>query len=82
MCHLKITHCTEILLFFIIIREHVAVFVPSWHVFKNSVAVQIGLLHWQRFTNSHFHFFITVESATTQTLLQLSERLVKSSLYT
>jgi hypothetical protein len=37
--------------------------------FKNFIAVAIGLLHSQPFTNSHFHFFIIVESATSQVLL-------------
>jgi hypothetical protein len=35
-------------------------FAPSWHEFKNSVIVEIRLLHSQPFTytNSHSHFVI------------------------
>jgi hypothetical protein len=35
-------------------------FAPSWHEFKNSVTVEIRLLHSQQFTftNSHSHFII------------------------
>jgi hypothetical protein len=49
-------------------------FVPSWHDFKNSVAVEIGLLHSHQFTYSHFHFIVIVESATSHVLLQMLEQ--------
>jgi hypothetical protein len=44
-----------------------------WHKFNNFVAVEIRLLHSQPFTNNHFHFLITVETATSQVLLQQSK---------
>jgi hypothetical protein len=40
--------------------------VPNWNEFKNSVVSEIGHLHSQQFMNSHFHFLITVELATSQ----------------
>jgi hypothetical protein len=43
--------------------EHIDAFIPSCYDFKNSVAVEIGLLHSQPFTSSHFCFFIIVEPA-------------------
>jgi hypothetical protein len=55
-------YSTEVSLFFNIIPEHIDALAPSWHEFKNFVAVEIGLLHSQPFTNSHFHFFVTVET--------------------
>jgi hypothetical protein len=36
--------------------------------FKNSIVVAIRLLHLQPFTKSHFHFFILMESETSQVL--------------
>jgi hypothetical protein len=66
---MQLIYSTKVPLFFNTIPEHIDAFVPSWHEFKNSVAVEIGLLHSQPLTNSHFHFFIIVESATSQVLL-------------
>jgi hypothetical protein len=57
---------TEISLYFNTIPEHIDAFVPSWHEFKNSIAVEIRSLHWQPFTNSHFHFFVFVELSTSK----------------
>jgi hypothetical protein len=37
---------------------------------KIPVAVEIVLMRLQRFTNSHFHFFVIVESAMSQVLLK------------
>jgi hypothetical protein len=54
----------------IIIPVHTDASVPSWRKFKNTIMVEIRLLHVQPFMNSHFHFFITVELATSQVLLQ------------
>jgi hypothetical protein len=48
---------------FKIIPGHTDALTPSWHEFKNSVMVEIGVLQWQTFMNSHFHFLIIVESA-------------------
>jgi hypothetical protein len=62
-------YSTEISLYFNIIPKHTDAFVPSWHKFKNSVLVEIGLLHSQPFTKGHFHFFITVENDDLQMLL-------------
>lgn len=45
---------------------------PSWHKFKKSIAVYIGLLHMQLLTSSHLQFLIIVEFATIQILLCLS----------
>jgi len=42
--------------------EHTDPFVPSWHIFKNSVRAEIGIVHSQLLTNSHFPFLIIVES--------------------
>jgi hypothetical protein len=50
--------------------EYTDAFVPCWQEFKNSVAADAGPLLSQPITNSHFEFFITVESATSQVLLQ------------
>jgi hypothetical protein len=55
---------------FSIIPEHTDAFVLSLHEFQNSVAVQIGLLLSQLFTNNHFHLFFIMEPATSQMLLQ------------
>jgi hypothetical protein len=44
-------------------------FNPSWQDFKNSVALGMGILHVQTFTNSHFHFLIIVESVASQASL-------------
>jgi hypothetical protein len=65
-----LSYSAEVSLFFNIIPEHNDAFVPLWHEFKYSIAVEIGLLHSQPLTNSHLHAFITVESATSQVLLQ------------
>jgi hypothetical protein len=40
---------------------------PSYD-FKNPVAVNIGFLRSQSFTNSHFHFPIILESVTYEAL--------------
>jgi hypothetical protein len=48
--------------------------VPSWHEFKNSVALEIGLLHSLPFTNNSFHFLAIVESATSQVSIQWPEQ--------
>lgn len=45
-------------------------FVPSWHEFENSIAVEVGLLHSQLFANSHLHFLIIVQPAAFKALLQ------------
>lgn len=55
-------------------NRHIAVYTPPWHNFKNSIAVAIGLLYSEAFMNSHFHFLITMESATSQLLLQLPKQ--------
>jgi hypothetical protein len=34
--------------------------VPNWQEFKNSVAVELGLLYSQPLTNSHFHLILTI----------------------
>jgi hypothetical protein len=67
---MQLINSTDVSLFFNIIPVYNDTFVPSWHEFKNSVAAQSGPLHSQPFTNSHLHFFITVELATSQVLLQ------------
>lgn len=41
-----------------------------WHQFKHSIVVGIRLLHSQLLMNSHFHFHVTVQSATSQVLPQ------------
>jgi hypothetical protein len=67
---MQLIYFTEVSLFFNIIPEHIDAFVPPWYDFKNPVAVEIDLLHSQPFTNSHYKFFIVVESTTCQVLLQ------------
>jgi hypothetical protein len=44
-------------------------------MFKNFAAVEMGLLHSHPFKNSHFHFFIIVELATSQVFLQRSKQM-------
>jgi hypothetical protein len=67
-------YSTEVSSFFNTIPENTEAFFPSWQEFKNSVAVEIGLLHSQPFTNSHLHS-ITVESATSRVLLQMPKQM-------
>jgi hypothetical protein len=55
-------------LFFNIILEHVAAAFSCWQQFKNIIAVEIGLLNSQPFTNGNLNFFVTAESATSQVL--------------
>jgi len=64
-------HCNII---FSTIPEHFDASGPSWHEFKNSFAVDSGLVHLQPFTKSHFHFFILVEFVTSQGLLEWSKQ--------
>ena len=52
-------YCTELSLFFSIVPEYIVAFVPSSCQFKNYIVVEIGLLHSEQYTNSHFHFLIT-----------------------
>jgi hypothetical protein len=54
--------------FFKITPKHVDAFVPSRNESKFCAAVQIDPLLSQLFTNSHFHFFIIGESATSHVL--------------
>jgi len=58
---MQLIHCIFI---FNTIPQHTAAFVPSWHEFKISDAVEIGIVHSQPLTNNHFPFFILVQSAT------------------
>jgi hypothetical protein len=44
--------------------------VPSWQEFKNSVAVDIGLLYSQPFMNNHLIFLLITKSVTSLLLLQ------------
>jgi len=44
-----------------IITEHIDTFVPSWHRFENSVAVEIQLLAFVTIMSSCLHFLITVD---------------------
>jgi hypothetical protein len=48
--------------------NHNDAFLSSWYKFKNFILVEIGLLLSQPYTNSHFHFFITVQLAAPQAL--------------
>jgi len=43
------------------IPKHVDGFVSSCHEFKNSVAVEVGILSLRPRASSHFHFLIIVE---------------------
>jgi hypothetical protein len=67
---MKLIYSAEVSLFLNINPKHIEAFVPPWHEFKISIVVEIGLLHSQPFTNRNFHFFIIVELATSQVLLQ------------
>jgi hypothetical protein len=49
-----------------VIPEHIDVFFPSWHEFKNSLMAKMQLLYMQPFMNNNFHFIITVKLATSQ----------------
>jgi len=44
--------------------------VPSWHEFKNSVTVEIGLLYSQPFMSNHCIFLLIIKSVTSLLLLQ------------
>lgn len=57
-------YSTAVLLCFFMISEHIGVFVLPWHKFKNSVVIEIGLLHMELFINSHFSFLSSVEPVT------------------
>jgi hypothetical protein len=37
---------------------------------KNSVAAGTDVLHWQTFTNSHFHFCVILQQATSHVTLE------------
>jgi hypothetical protein len=50
------------------IPEQADAFVSLSHKLKNSVAIEILLLHSQPFTNSHLQLFIIAEPAPTQVL--------------
>jgi hypothetical protein len=67
---MKLIHSIALLFLFNIIPKHTDTFLPWWHKFKNSVTVEIGFLQKQPFTNGHFHFFVIVESVTSQLLNQ------------
>jgi hypothetical protein len=67
---MKLIQATALLLFFNIIPQHTDTFLPSWHKYKNSITVEIGFLQKQPFTNGHFHLFLTMESVTSQVLIQ------------
>jgi hypothetical protein len=56
------------------IPEHFDASGPSWHEFKNSFAVDTGLLHLQPFTKSHFNFLILVKFVTSQGLREWSKQ--------
>ena len=45
-------------LFFIIILQHSDALVPSWHEFKSSVTIEIGILHSHPFTNCCFPLWL------------------------
>jgi hypothetical protein len=49
--------------------EYTDAFFPSWHQIKNSVGRNPALA-FATFTNGHLQFFITVQSATCQVLLE------------
>lgn len=63
-------HSTSII--FDIISKHINAIISSCHEFTNLVATEIGLLHRQQFTNSHFHFLIIEESTTYKVSLPFS----------
>ena len=44
--------------------------VPSWHEFKNSVTIEIGLLYSQSFMSNHCIFLLITKSVTSLLLLQ------------
>jgi hypothetical protein len=62
-------HHTEAPLFFNVTCEIIDAFFPLRHEFKNSFAVDSGLLHLQPFTMSHFHFLIILEQAVHPTVV-------------
>ena len=58
------------------IPQNTDALVPSRYEFKNSVAVKNELLYPGTFTNSHLHFLIVVESATSPVWLQRPEQVM------
>ena len=44
--------------------------VQAWLQIKSDIVVEFGLLHSQPITNNHYHFLVTLESATPSMLLQ------------
>jgi hypothetical protein len=67
-------YSTEVSLISTTILEHIDAFVTSRHDFKNSVVVEIGSMDSQPFTNSSFHFIISVESTMCQFIPALFKR--------
>jgi hypothetical protein len=65
---MQLIYCPELSLMFNRIPELIDIFVPSWNEVKNSVAVEMRLLHSQPLTNSHFH--INMESVISQVLVR------------
>jgi len=53
--------------------------VPSWHEFKDSVALLIGISHSQTFTNRTFHFLIIAGSAVSHVFAKYVPALVLRS---
>jgi hypothetical protein len=46
------------------------------HLFESSLVAEIRLLQSQTVMNSYFHFFIIVESATCQVLLERPKQMI------
>ena len=53
---------------------HIDAFVSPWNEYKNSVAVEIWLLHLQSLRNSNFHFLKFMQLATSKVLIKLRKR--------
>jgi hypothetical protein len=49
---------------------------PSAHKSKNSVTIETGFLHSQKFTNNHYYFLIIAESVTFQVLCQQPKQMI------
>ena len=51
-----------LLLYLVTIFKHIDAFDSSWHKFKNSVMLEIMLLHLQPFSDSHLHIIVGLQS--------------------
>jgi hypothetical protein len=51
-------YSADISVFFGRIPQHIGAIYPSWYKFKNSIELEIRVLHMQQFVESLFHFLV------------------------